>query len=124
MIPFNLEKALAGDPVITREGKKVLEIKLFEKRTQDPVVYLVASKYEHNANEMLYATDKEGKSFCNPDFDLFMVPKKIKLFIAVLKEPFNNSSYSVSDAYNSIETLKSGWTEKTHHYLEIEIDEE
>ena len=29
MKKFNLEKALAGKPVVTRDGKKVLELKIF-----------------------------------------------------------------------------------------------
>lgn len=35
LIPFNLERALAGDPVVTRDGRKVLQIAYFPNMTED-----------------------------------------------------------------------------------------
>ena len=72
MRPFSLEEALAGQPVITREGKKVIEIKLFETAPDDSFFKLavhIEGKYQ------LYSYKKNGK-FGNHDYesenDLFM----------------------------------------------------
>jgi hypothetical protein len=37
MKPFDLEKALAGQPVVTRDGRKVLELHLYKNVTEFPL---------------------------------------------------------------------------------------
>jgi hypothetical protein len=45
MKPFNLKKALAGEPVVTRNGLRVSEIHLFETyRNNHPVVAVVENE--------------------------------------------------------------------------------
>jgi hypothetical protein len=38
MKPFNLERALAGDPVVTRGGRPVTQLTIFKDVDQDPLV--------------------------------------------------------------------------------------
>lgn len=78
MKPFELELALAGDPVVTRQGKKIIEIHYFKNRRERPVLYLV----EPN-NQYLFGATKEGKNGHHEDHDLFMAPKTKKYYINI-----------------------------------------
>ncbi len=74
MEPFDLEKALAGDPVVTRCGREVTEIHFFETCTEDrPIVAVIGGK--------MYSFFNNGTSSGtnNPtERDLFMKPKVIE----------------------------------------------
>lgn len=74
MKPFDLEKALAGEPVITRDGYKVFNIKC--RKTDNPNNALSAQirmggEGEHPTTFMI---GKDGKMFpwMEHGFDLFM----------------------------------------------------
>ena len=71
--PFNLEKALMGDPVVTRDGKPVSEIvRLKTVPTSRSVICVVDGR--------AYATSETGKCYTyNTESanDLFMAPKII-----------------------------------------------
>jgi len=74
MKQFNLEKALAGDPVITRNGKKVEEIKLFKtKINNNKVLFGVIDGWVLSFN-----IDGRNNSILRFDteYDLFMAPVK------------------------------------------------
>ena len=74
MKPFNLEKALAGEPVITRIGMKVTEIVHFKTATNRHTVVFVA-------DGSTYSVASNGRSFDNgieSSLDLFMAPKMVK----------------------------------------------
>lgn len=78
--PFDLEKALAGEPVIYRCGTPVAEV-LFSKVRKSKGLQCVhsieddGSTRTHDVNGVY---DKGIKS----SFDLFMAPKKIKYYFA------------------------------------------
>ena len=79
MKPFNIEKALAGDPVITRDGTKVLSI-AYCKGALNPVIALILG------NEYVTTHDPDGEYLNRGKehkFDLFMAPKirKVKVFL-------------------------------------------
>ena len=77
--PFDLEKALAGEPVVTRNGFKVIEINCFEQNTDYPVRVLF-----ENGGTNTYT--KNGKVYTgNNDngFDLFMAPKTKTMWYCV-----------------------------------------
>lgn len=74
MKPFNLERALAGEPVVTRDGLKVLRVIHVPESarpstvlivTEDTVVAWVAE------NGMYYDTSERSRS------DVFMAPKEV-----------------------------------------------
>jgi hypothetical protein len=70
MKPFNLEKALAGDPVVTRDGQKVTGIYHFEKsKTGFPVIAHIEGKYGLDS----YAINGKWTDGVLPhELDLFM----------------------------------------------------
>ncbi len=75
MKPFNLEKALAGEPVVTRDGRKVIEIYCFDFNGKNIATPVVAYIEQADALECF---DKNGKwlDYRESDEDLFMAPKK------------------------------------------------
>jgi hypothetical protein len=77
MKPFNLAEAKAGKPVITRDGKKVVEIQIFNSEVDKPIIGLVGSKF--------YAFTKNGKSADDNEsaIDLFMGPEKKTIWVNV-----------------------------------------
>jgi len=72
MKPFDKEKALAGDPVITRDGSEVLNLTEFPAATGK---YTLAGTL-HGLIEMWTSTGKFYKDSTG-DGDLFMAPKKV-----------------------------------------------
>lgn len=77
MKPFDLQKALAGEPVITRTGMKVTE--LIQMPLTKDVVYRTA------LNNILHAVTETGvRANYYPDqsnWDLFMAPKKREIWV-------------------------------------------
>ena len=75
MKPFNLEKALAGDPVVTRDGIPVTEIVRFNGLPHDRRLYGII-------NGGLVSFLDNGRfsvfEFNETKYDLFMAPKIIK----------------------------------------------
>jgi hypothetical protein len=120
--PFDLEKALAGEPVVTGDGRKVLELKLFKSQIDNPLVCLIEGR------EGLVSVRSNGLAMCDHDYDLFMAPKKKKLWIAVSKEPYQSNAHFGSAAYKEkdelIEHIKRfGRVPENFHLMQIEIDE-
>jgi len=72
MKPFDLEKMLSGDPVITRNGKKIIEFAIFKNTNRFPVQGLIEGDSEN-----AHAWTKTGRYIINHehDLDLFMAPK-------------------------------------------------
>lgn len=72
MKPFDLQKALAGDPVVTRDGRKVTEVVHMKTARENESIVFVASG-------LCYATHLNGiiDTFDSAN-DLFMAPKIVK----------------------------------------------
>ncbi len=69
MKPFNLEKALAGEPVITRDGRPVTQLIKFEAIVEDGyVIYGVVNNKIFNFLD----SGKYDRTFESHCFDLFM----------------------------------------------------
>ena len=76
MKPFDLTKALAGDPVVTRDGRPVTEIHLFKTAARANVIGAVVNGAICTFRECgRYYSDSES---C---FDLFMAPKKRTVWV-------------------------------------------
>lgn len=129
MKPFNLEKALAGEPVITRNGRRVLRIAHFpECGEHDRVVAAIEGEGD------VY-TFYENGNFVNEEneIDLFMAPNIVKYYFA--SRPFKPNEYvqlgmkrlttcmfeKKDDCIHHVENSTSNPDEFTYH--EIEIDE-
>lgn len=67
LIPFDLQKALEGDSVVTRGGRKVKQITLFDVLYPYRVVGIV--------DGLIMSFQPDGQSSGSRQFDLFMEPK-------------------------------------------------
>jgi hypothetical protein len=75
MKPFNLERALAGDPVVTRDGRPV---KIAGYNSNVNPYYQVIGWVD----ELVVTWKKSGQiANCGNDFDLFMAPTERKEWI-------------------------------------------
>lgn len=75
MKPFNLERALAGDKVVTRDGREVTQLTKFDCRNE-PLVGVL--------DGILETWLENGKFFGSGvycDSDLFMAPKTVKRWV-------------------------------------------
>jgi len=73
LIPFDLECAIAGDPLITRDGRKVIKFHYF---SGDDLQYPIVAHID--GEDRLYEYVKDGEYYPNipTECDLFMAPKK------------------------------------------------
>lgn len=78
MRPFNLQEALAGKPVITRDGRKVTEIYHLKTATVgvQSVLFIVDGYVESCNTDGRYSTKD-----CS--YDLFMAPESIEVWVNV-----------------------------------------
>jgi hypothetical protein len=87
MKEFNLESALAGKPVVTRNGKKVTELYLFKSAKLIQPLYGIIEGDEDvlawTTNGIYHPTKETG-------FDLFMVEQKKSVWVNVYKGDFSD----------------------------------
>ena len=76
LIPFDLERAKAGDPVITRDGRDV-KILAFDVQNYYPIVG-ICKDVRQDKTEVLHTFTARGlvASLSSNPADLFMKPKK------------------------------------------------
>lgn len=81
MKEFDLNAALEGQPVITRDGRKVTELHHFKSYDGDYPVYAVI-------NNAVLSYTKEGKynKSCGHPLDLCMAPKVIEKWMNIYEE--------------------------------------
>jgi hypothetical protein len=83
-IPFNLERALAGDPVVRRDGVKVSEVLRFQGGN---ILKPVVTQAENGG---FYLYDEDGTLYGKgiPDRrDLFMAPKTKTIWVNLYGTP-------------------------------------
>jgi hypothetical protein len=113
MKPFNLERALAGDAVITREGCKVslISILILNKKIYGLIDNIDSTFYWNlDGNFCAGSSNKE---------DLFMFPKKIKMWVGISKVSSTLSSYEVT-ALSESKEMAGKYSDQV---IEIEIEE-
>jgi hypothetical protein len=123
--PFNLERALAGDPVVTREGRKV-RIMCFDRKTNNS--HKIVALVENNSFETCETFDENGK-YTQLDeestFDLFMVPKSQKYYVSIF---FDESAERIRCGEAELSMRLAESNKKSHYKLlqtiEFEIEEE
>lgn len=83
MEKFNLERALAGEPVITRDGKEVTEIHHFKTYSAEHSVYAVVEGILKS-----FTIEGEYNSYSPSEStnDLFMKPKVIEGWVNVYQK--------------------------------------
>ena len=96
MKPFDLERALAGDPVVTRYGRPVTQLTLFKDTDAWPLVGII--------DRRMYSFNIDGKStgLISKDgfFDLFMAPKVQKRWVVVKHSQLSGREF-VAGPYDS-----------------------
>jgi hypothetical protein len=116
--PFDLEAALRGEPVVTRDGRPVTQLHLFKDTTCNlPLIGVV--------NHLLQNFTEEGKYIFAEDdsrHDLFMAPKKKKLFISIRKSVRPYRIHSTSCGYESIEDLLAGYGDQGDKDVIVEVE--
>lgn len=82
MKPFNLKEALAGKPVVTREGQKLASI--FYDPGAGPEIRLIGRR----EGQTSYDYWSEGGTYTNTPtpLDLFMAPSKKEAWVNVYKD--------------------------------------
>jgi hypothetical protein len=84
MKPFNLQEALAGKPVVTRDGRDVSQITLFTHVDTWCVVAVV----ENFDTVSLYTQNGRYTMFEDRPLDLFMKSTKHQRFVNVWPDPY------------------------------------
>ena len=100
MKPFDLERALSGDPIQTRSGKPFIQIHKFDTKDDDCLYGVVDG-------EVLSFT-KDGRfnpSYGISEYDLFMAPKVREYWVNVYRN--KNGSLEMGAEYESEEKAKS-----------------
>ena len=87
--PFDLEKAKAGAPIITRAGAKC-RIVCFDRSGEFPLVVLAHEDYEAGIYEYLSASRLDGSCAKDKAYDLFMAPVKKKRWVCLVREKNGN----------------------------------
>lgn len=119
MKPFNLERALAGDPVVTRGGVPVPRLEYFPEVEEAYKIAVVLN------GKILTCTEK-GKFalFGDTQFDLFMAPKKVKGYVVIF--PTSIGPYSFSRVFDTAEIAKREMAYKgveDAQIIEVEYEE-
>ena len=88
MKPFNLERALAGDPVVTRDGREVLELYHFkhikERNGYESIYALIENRDEPN---VYFARGNYKDDDDASNYDLFMKSISKTYWMNVYKTP-------------------------------------
>jgi hypothetical protein len=115
MKPFDLEKALAGEPIYTRDGRYVIIAGINERMLQ----HCQLIGWINNLGTTWY---KNGKHGSNTDYDLFMAEKpRVTGWICVFKErPYG---YTTSPIYLTKEQADSAYRHIKHTTIKIEWEE-
>lgn len=83
--PFDLERALAGDPVVTREGRPVTQLVKFKDANCD--IYAVYGVVDDSVESWCV----DGRYCANSDeceYDIFMAPKKRTVWVNLYPDEF------------------------------------
>jgi hypothetical protein len=114
---FNLEKALNGAKVVTRDGREVLEFTKFENIKDYPLVGVLDSQIQSWTIEGNYLDD------CNElNADLFIEGKVKSVWINIYKSDKQN--LLVSGTYKTKETALNCILTSYHYIKTIEITDE
>lgn len=118
MEPFNLERALAVEPVVTRDGRDVTEIHYFKTDQGDyPIVAIIEGSKAAFTEDGFFSSRK-----CENTFDLFMKPKVVEGWFNVYVN--NNGIVVTGVAYPSEEVAKANIAELSAYIKTIKITNE
>lgn len=131
--PFDLEAALRGEPLVTRDGRKV---SYFHQSAPLCIKCPYSAYIENDERISGYFPDGKYRALFESDDDIFMAPKpKKKLWICVSKKSISilSSAHYTTEAFGSKEELEKdliAYPDRiiampgTYEIVEIEIEEE
>jgi len=111
MKPFNLERALAGDPVMTKDGRLVTQLVLFRNvSTSHPIFGVI--------HDEVFTWTMEGGCYVKTPSasDLLMAPVKREGWI-IVRSPDENGIRKTSDMYPSPDVLYAHNPELIHCWI-------
>jgi hypothetical protein len=94
MKPFNLEKALAGERVITNDGREVLDMAYLQKRKWYPVLVLFA-----DANIIQAYTIDGLCCLGNENDNLFMYSQKMTYYLNIYRNKKSKEVWTAKWTY-------------------------
>ncbi len=100
--PFELQKALAGDPVVTRDGQKVTEISILNTLNSNQNVFAVIDGQFYQFTKNGKYSKYENMEYC---LDLFMAPKIVKKSGWINIYPYAKSGFAI---FNSKDEADNG----------------
>ena len=117
MKPFNLDKALAGEPVVTRDGQKIIEIHYFKYvKTKFPLVVHI----ENNSSVDHYTINgKWTEDFENENLDLFMAEPET--WINVFYNPTQDIVWLGVNRYKTEEEAQENLTDHKWYQTSIKL---
>ena len=99
MIKFDLEKALAGDKVVTRDGQPITQLVKF-KTYSGSVLYGLNCDMDKIESWLIDGRYHDVKGECAAD--LFTAPKKLSGFVNIYEDGMIGNMYSTAkDAHES-----------------------
>jgi hypothetical protein len=94
LIPFDLAKACAGHPLVTRDGRKVTEFHRFETLNKDKCVAVIDGK------AFMFADRGRWDQFDDCGYDLFIAPTEVTMWVNVyLKNSHNDFEPYYTDGF-------------------------
>jgi hypothetical protein len=114
--PFNLEKALNGAKVVTRDGRKVTQLTKFECLSLDSLGGVLDNQLRTWTTQGLFIPNY-GES----DADLFLAVKPKRIWVNVYI--FHDTIQTVGN-YNTLEAAKKSIDQNLNFIKTIEITDE
>lgn len=108
--PFDLEKAKAGHPVVTREGRKARIVCTdFNNSDEFSILSLISRDDGYEVPNFSY---KDGKSAISDDHDLLMAPVKKTYHIIIYKDMYQYFSTGLFDSLKIVNEIEENLDEK------------
>ena len=114
MKPFNLEAALRGEKVVTRDGREVTQLTHFEIKSAYRLYGVVSGRLYIWFGDGSFATDLKES-----DYDLFMATKTKKISCRA----YNHFTQGVVVTTNSKELLTSPHVKWVSDIFEVEVED-
>lgn len=114
MKPFNLERALTGDPVVTREGISVTELHIFNTLPINPLVAIIEGQIRSFRLDGYYDGPNARRKY-----DLFMKSTKHEGWVN-LYHNINKSIYFISAVYDTEKEAKENIESDCINTIQIE----
>lgn len=119
MKEFDIEKAKAGAPVCTRDGRPVRiicwDFQEYGQQEADekfPIIALV----KEDKGERAYAYRESGKCMVNKDDELVMAPVKREGWVCLYKTDDGKRNIAAEPVYPSLESAKSAVSNNKKEY--------